>query len=113
MEVVMSRCGRILLAILILLVVVPSVAFAQATNSPPAQGDQSQPASQPAQSEQLLKTEQLEALVAPIALYSDELLAKRAGGINLSAGGRAGRSLDDRDATTASRRWPAPLRSFP
>jgi Protein of unknown function (DUF3300) len=70
----MSGCGKILLA-LTLLLAVPVAAFAQAANSPPAQGDQSQPASQPAPSEQLLKPEQLEALVAPIALYPDELLA--------------------------------------
>jgi Protein of unknown function (DUF3300) len=74
MEVVMSRCGKILLA-LSLFVTVPVVAFAQATNNPPVQGSQSQPSPQAAPGEQLLKPEQLEALVAPIALYPDELLA--------------------------------------
>ena len=34
------------------------------------------PAAQPQAEQQLLKPEQLEALVAPIALYPDELLAK-------------------------------------
>ncbi|MGY3617686.1 DUF3300 domain-containing protein [Bradyrhizobium sp. USDA 10063] len=70
----MSRCGKILLA-LSLFLVVPVVAFAQATSTPPGQGNQSQGTPQAAPSEQLLKPEQLEALVAPIALYPDDLLA--------------------------------------
>ncbi|MGY3605114.1 MULTISPECIES: DUF3300 domain-containing protein [unclassified Bradyrhizobium] len=70
----MSRCGRILLA-LALFLLAPVAAFAQATSSPPDQGGQPQGASQAAPSEQLLKPEQLEALVAPIALYPDDLLA--------------------------------------
>ncbi|MGX9426373.1 MULTISPECIES: DUF3300 domain-containing protein [Bradyrhizobium] len=70
----MSRCGRILLA-LALFMLAPVAACAQATSSPPDQGGQPQGASQAAPSEQLLKPEQLEALVAPIALYPDDLLA--------------------------------------
>ncbi|WP_454624882.1 DUF3300 domain-containing protein [Bradyrhizobium cenepequi] len=70
----MFGCGKILLA-LALLLTVPVAALAQATNNPPVQGNQSQPAPQAAPSEQLLKPEQLEALVAPIALYPDDLLA--------------------------------------
>ncbi|WP_043159128.1 DUF3300 domain-containing protein [Bradyrhizobium sp. Ai1a-2] len=71
----MSRCGRILLA-LALFLMAPVSAFAQATNPPPVQGGQPQGTPpQPAPSEQLLKPEQLEALVAPIALYPDDLLA--------------------------------------
>ncbi|WP_165421355.1 DUF3300 domain-containing protein [Bradyrhizobium sp. Leo170] len=70
----MSRCGRILLA-LALFLTAPVAAFAQATNPPPAQGDQLQGTPPATPSEQLLKPEQLEALVAPIALYPDDLLA--------------------------------------
>jgi uncharacterized protein DUF3300/endosialidase-like protein len=74
MEVVMSRCGRILLA-LALFLTAPVIAYAQATSPPPAESTQSQGTSQAAPSQQLLKPEQLEALVAPIALYPDDLLA--------------------------------------
>ena len=70
----MARCGKILLAFALLLTV-PAVAFAQAANNPPPQSNQPQPAPQGPPSEQLLKPEQLEALVAPIALYPDDLLA--------------------------------------
>ncbi|MCA6100829.1 DUF3300 domain-containing protein [Bradyrhizobium australafricanum] len=69
----MFRWGKTLLAVL--LVSVTSVAaFAQTADKPPAQT--SQPAAATTQpADQLLKPEQLEALVAPIALYPDSLLA--------------------------------------
>lgn len=59
----MFRCGKILMA-LALVAAVPAAAMAQATTPAP-----------PVQTAELLKPEQLEALVAPIALYPDELLA--------------------------------------
>src|SRR5436305_220840 len=78
----MVHCGKILLA-LALLMAVPVATLAQTTPTVPSgQVPPSPPAAQapasptPAQPEQsLLKPEQLEALVAPIALYPDELLA--------------------------------------
>jgi hypothetical protein len=70
----MSRCGQILL-LLALLLGLPIVAVAQTAEKPPAQSNQAQPASPAQPGDQLLKPEQLEALVAPIALYPDELLA--------------------------------------
>jgi hypothetical protein len=69
MEAAMLSIGKVLVA-LTFLISAPIIVVAQTSepgNSPPAA--QSQP------SEQLLKPEQLEALVAPIALYPDELLA--------------------------------------
>jgi hypothetical protein len=69
MEATMLRIGKVLLASA-LLISAPIIAVAQTSepgNSPPSA--QSQP------SDQLLKPEQLEALVAPIALYPDDLLA--------------------------------------
>jgi hypothetical protein len=80
MEATMLGCGKALLA-LTLLVMTPVAAMAQATDNQPAQSGQAPPpaATQPApsqtQPEQLLKPEQLEALVAPIALYPDALVA--------------------------------------
>src|ERR1700742_4285716 len=64
----MLRCGRLLLAVTILVATVSGASAQQpaATQPPP-------PASQLEQT--LLKPEQLEALVAPIALYPDALLA--------------------------------------
>jgi hypothetical protein len=62
-DTVMLRCGRILLALAIM-IAVPVVAAAQATDGKPPEPEQT-----------LLKPEQLDALVAPIALYPDELLA--------------------------------------
>ena len=59
----MSRCGRALLALIIVVATTGGVA-AQGATSPPAQPDA-----------QLLKPAQLDALVAPIALYPDALLA--------------------------------------
>ena len=69
MEATMLSIGKVLLA-LTFLISAPTIAEAQTSepgNSPPSA--QSQP------SDQLLKPEQLEALVAPIALYPDDLLA--------------------------------------
>jgi hypothetical protein len=69
MEATMLSIGKIVLA-LAFLISAPIIAVAQTSepgNSPPAV------LSQP--SNQLLKPEQLEALVAPIALYPDDLLA--------------------------------------
>src|ERR1700758_4399 len=65
----MSRCGRLLLAFAILVASAAGAAAQQPapTPTPPP------PSSQPDQT--LLKPEQLEALVAPIALYPDALLA--------------------------------------
>jgi hypothetical protein len=87
MEAQMLGCGKILLP-LALMMAAPVATMAQTTDNPPAQTGQtaqpapSQPAAQapanpaPAQPQaELLKPEQLEALVAPIALYPDELLA--------------------------------------
>ncbi|MGY4315581.1 DUF3300 domain-containing protein [Bradyrhizobium sp. JR3.5] len=70
----MSRCGQILF-VLALLLGIPIAAMAQTAEKPPAQSGQAQPASPAQPADQLLKPEQLEALVAPIALYPDELLA--------------------------------------
>jgi len=79
----MLGCGKILLA-LALLIAAPITTMAQTTDNQPAPSGQSSqpppgqtPASSPPVQPQadLLKPEQLEALVAPIALYPDELLA--------------------------------------
>ena len=59
----MSPCRKLLLALAIM-IAVPGVAAAQTTDGKPAEPEQA-----------LLKPEQLDALVAPIALYPDELLA--------------------------------------
>src|SRR3569833_1275607 len=74
-EAAMFRCDMIWLA-LALLIAVPAATMAQPP-SPPAQSRQPGAAAPaPAQPQaELLKPEQLEALVAPIALYPDELLA--------------------------------------
>src|SRR5882757_10322017 len=63
----MFRCGKTLLA-LALLMTIPVAVAAQAADNAPAP-------SQPPPTVELLKPEQLEALVAPIALYPDGLLA--------------------------------------
>ena len=69
----MFRWGKTLFAIA-LMAVTPVAALAQTADKPPAQASQpAAAATQPA--DQLLKPEQLEALVAPIALYPDSLLA--------------------------------------
>ena len=70
----MFRCGKTLLA-LALLMTIPVAVSAQTADNPPAPSSPAQPASQPPPTVELLKPEQLEALVAPIALYPDELLA--------------------------------------
>src|SRR5712675_1223191 len=70
----MFHCGKTLLA-LALLMTIPVAVSAQTADNPPAPSSPAQPASQPPPTVELLKPEQLEALVAPIALYPDELLA--------------------------------------
>lgn len=70
----MRHGGKILVP-LVLLMALASPASAQTADNPPTPGTQAQPASQPAPTADLLKPEQIEALVAPIALYPDELLA--------------------------------------
>src|SRR3977135_2970070 len=78
----MVGCGKITLA-LALLWGGPVATMAKTTDNQPAQSGQAAPgpqatpapASQPQPEQQLLKPEQLEALVAPIALYPDALLA--------------------------------------
>src|SRR5262249_42176781 len=63
----MIRCRSLVLALTVVLATTIAVAAQQATTPPPAQ---------PVHADQtLLKPEQLEALVAPIALYPDALLA--------------------------------------
>src|SRR5215212_10815039 len=69
----MFRCGKILIALA--LMAMPVAVSAQTADNPPAPSSSAQPSSQPPPSADLLKPEQLEALVAPIALYPDELLA--------------------------------------
>src|SRR5438034_1219219 len=71
----MFRCGKTLIA-LALVMAIPVAVSAQTADNPSAPSSTAQPASQPPPpSAELLKPEQLEALVAPIALYPDELLA--------------------------------------
>ena len=70
----MFRFGKPLIA-LVLLLASPVAVSAQTADNPPASGSPAQPASQPPPSAELLKAEQLEALIAPIALYPDALLA--------------------------------------
>jgi hypothetical protein len=67
----MFYCRKILLA-LALVMAIPVAVSAQTVDKAAAPDV---PASQPTPSVELLKPEQLEALVAPIALYPDELLA--------------------------------------
>lgn len=68
----MFRSGKTLIA-LMLFMATPVATFAQTSDKPAAPA--MQPASPAAPSAELLKPEQLEALVAPIALYPDDLLA--------------------------------------
>src|SRR6267154_2663048 len=68
----MFRCCNTLIA-LALVMAMPVAASAQTADKPPA--PEAQPASQTPPNAEPLKPEQLEALVAPIALYPDELLA--------------------------------------
>jgi hypothetical protein len=83
MEATMAHWARTLLA-LALAIAAPAAALAQTTDrpAPSAPSSPGQPAAQvttnpspPQPDQSLLKPEQLEALVAPIALYPDELLA--------------------------------------
>src|SRR5690349_10632051 len=68
----MLRCRRLLLALAIVLAT-PLVAAAQNTGAQPSPSPSPSPS--PPSTDELLKPEQLEALVAPIALYPDALLA--------------------------------------
>ena len=70
----MFRCGKIVMA-LAFTMATSFAASAQTPTTPAAPAPQAQPPSPAAPSAELLKPEQLEALVAPIALYPDELLA--------------------------------------
>jgi uncharacterized protein DUF3300/endosialidase-like protein len=70
----MFRYGKILIAFAILVAIAVAVS-AQTADNPSAPGGQAEPASQTPPGAELLKPEQLEALVAPIALYPDQLLA--------------------------------------
>jgi hypothetical protein len=83
METTMLGCSKTLLA-LTLVIAAPLAAKAQTQDNQPAQTQPAAPAaaapapaaSPPAQPQaELLKPEQIEALVAPIALYPDELIA--------------------------------------
>jgi len=70
----MLRCGRLLLALAIMVATsFGAAAQQQPTTAPPPAAPPAATAAQPDQN--LLKPEQLEALVAPIALYPDALLA--------------------------------------
>jgi hypothetical protein len=70
--VMFRRFGKTLIAIAMAMAI-PVAVSAQTADKPPA--PQAQPASQTPPTAEPLKPEQLEALVAPIALYPDELLA--------------------------------------
>ncbi|MGY3513746.1 DUF3300 domain-containing protein [Bradyrhizobium lupini] len=70
----MLRCGNTLIAMALLLAM-PVAAVAQTADAPAAPSSGVQTAGKPLSAAELLKPEQLEALVAPIALYPDELLA--------------------------------------
>src|SRR5258708_4671260 len=96
MEGVMFRCGKTLIA-LALVMAIPVAVSARTADRPPAPSSQTQPASQPPPSAELLKPEQLEALVAPIALYPDELLANvLAASTYPLEGGQSDRLLEER-----------------
>ena len=68
----MFCCGKSLTAFAMLMAI-PVAVSAQTADNRAAPSGQAQPATQPRA--ELLKPEQLEALVAPIALYPDELVA--------------------------------------
>src|SRR6201989_370564 len=70
----MLRCCKSFIA-LVMVIVIPIAASAQTAGTPPTAGSPPQPAIPASPVAELLKPEQLEALVAPIALYPDELLA--------------------------------------
>src|SRR6476646_5205638 len=70
----MFRCGKILITFA-LLMASPAAVSAQTADKPAAASSPAQPASQPPPTAELLKPAQLEAMVAPIALYPDEVVA--------------------------------------
>src|ERR1700750_3393210 len=70
----MLRCCKSFIA-LVMVIVIPIAASAQTAGTPPTAGSPPQPAIPASPVAELVKPEQLEALVAPIALYPDELLA--------------------------------------
>ena len=70
----MFRCAKTLIA-LAMVIAIPLTVSGQTADNPLTPSGPAQPASQPPPTAELLKPEQLEALVAPIALYPDELLA--------------------------------------
>ncbi|MGY4306388.1 hypothetical protein ACVIJ6_003631 [Bradyrhizobium sp. USDA 4369] len=70
----MVRRGKTLI-VLALTMAVPSAGMAQTGAAPTPPVEAASPASQTVPAAELLKPEQLEALVAPIALYPDDLLA--------------------------------------
>ena len=91
-EGVMFRCGKILIA-LAMLMAIPVAVSAQTADKPPAPSGQAQPASQPPPS-----CRAFEARATRGAGCADRALSRRtarqcAGGIDLSARSRAGRSL--------------------
>ena len=97
----MFGCGKAFFA-LAFLIATPVTTMAQTTDNQPAPSSQApqsqpatpalpvQPAAQPQPDQQLMKPEQLEALVAPIALYPDELLANVLAAATYPLGGGAG-----------------------
>src|SRR4051812_19286241 len=70
----MFRCRKTLIA-LALVMAIPVAVSAQTADKAPTPGGPALPAGQTPPAAELLKPEQLEALVAPIALYPDELVA--------------------------------------
>ena len=70
----MLRCSKVLFA-LALIMAMTVAPFAQTTDKLAVPSTSAEPAGQAAPAAELLNPEQLEALVAPIALYPDELLA--------------------------------------
>src|SRR4051812_31515267 len=70
----MFGCRKTFIA-LTLVIAIPLAVSAQTADKAPTPSDPAQQASQSPPTAELLKPQQLEALVAPIALYPDELLA--------------------------------------
>lgn len=70
----MFRCGKTLI-VLVLLMASSAAVFAQTGDQSSGPSNEPQPTTKSSPGAELLKPEQLEALVAPIALYPDELLA--------------------------------------
>src|SRR5262245_62073558 len=71
----MVRCGRVLLALAIIVATSIGAAAQQQPAAPSASTPPPSTTSPSTPDQSLLKPEQLEALVAPIALYPDALLA--------------------------------------